>query len=125
MKNLLVSIICGSIVLAATLNSCTKDEEDDFSGPSGTFVDNRDKIEYNWVRIGDQIWMAENLAYLPSVSPSSEGSETEPYYYVYAYDGSIVSEAKVTDNYNAYGVLFNWPAALTACPDGWHLPTDA
>jgi uncharacterized protein (TIGR02145 family) len=21
-------------------------------------------------------------------------------------------------------VLYNWPAALTACPEGWHLPSD-
>jgi len=23
------------------------------------------------------------------------------------------------------GVLYNWPAAMTACPAGWHLPSDA
>ncbi|NLA15828.1 MAG: hypothetical protein GX877_04745 [Bacteroidales bacterium] len=29
------------------------------------------------------------------------------------------------NNYNTYGVLYNWLAASTACPDGWHLPSDA
>ena len=90
----------------------------------GIFIDIRDKKDYEWVRIGDQVWMAENLAYLPSVSPSSEGSNTEPYYYVYGYEGSSVNEARATDNYDTYGVLYNWPAAMNACPDGWHLPTD-
>jgi uncharacterized protein (TIGR02145 family) len=69
--------------------------------------------------------MAENLAYLPSVSPSSEESESSPYYYVYDYQGTSVINAKAESNYDDYGVLYNWPAAMVACPDGWHLPTDA
>ena len=92
---------------------------------TGTFTDSRDGNTYKWVKIGDQIWMAENLAYLPKVSPPSVGSENEPYYYVYGYNGNSVSAAKATGNYKTYGVLYNWPAAKAACPDGWHLPTDA
>jgi len=69
--------------------------------------------------------MAKNLAYLPSVVGPLTGSETTPYYYVYGYDGTDVSAAKATSNYTTYGVLYNWPAASTACPIGWHLPTDA
>lgn len=79
---------------------------------------------YKTVIIGDQVWMAENLAWLPSVSPPSEGSLTVPYYYVYDYNGTNVTEAKASSNYQTYGVLYNWPAAMEACPEGWHLPTD-
>ncbi|MBA7584634.1 hypothetical protein ES708_26591 [subsurface metagenome] len=68
--------------------------------------------------------MVENLAFLPRVGPSSLFSETDPHYYVYDYQGSHVSEAKLTSNYQTYGVLYNWPAALNACPTGWHLPSD-
>jgi uncharacterized protein (TIGR02145 family) len=35
-----------------------------------------------------------------------------------------VSEAKSASNYATYGVLYNWEAAKTACPSGWHLPSD-
>jgi uncharacterized protein (TIGR02145 family) len=91
---------------------------------SGMFTDSRDGQLYTYLTIGTQIWMTENLAYLPFVSPSSVRSETLPYQYVYDYQGNIVNNAKGTTNYTTYGVLYNWPAALIACPAGWHLPTD-
>jgi uncharacterized protein (TIGR02145 family) len=89
-----------------------------------TITDNEGNI-YNTIQIGNQCWMKENLAYLPSVSPSSLGSYSSAYYYVYGYEGTIVLEAKATNNYQIYGVLYNLPAAITACPVGWHLPSDA
>lgn len=87
--------------------------------------DSRDNKEYETIVIGTQCWMKENLAYLPSVSPSANDSQTWPFYYVYGYQGTNVTEAKATSNYHTYGVLYNWTAALTACPAGWHLPSDA
>jgi uncharacterized protein (TIGR02145 family) len=85
-----------------------------------------DGKNYSTVKIDTQTWMAENLAYLPSVSPSATayGSETSPYYYVQGYEGTSASIAKATAQYAAYGVLYNWEAAKIACPAGWHLPTD-
>jgi len=83
-----------------------------------------DDNEYETVTIGNQVWMAENLAYLPSVSPSSGESNTDPYYYVFGYEGTDVEAAKLTENYQTYGVLYNWVAAVNACPSGWHLPSD-
>ena len=81
---------------------------------------------YSTVQIGEQCWFAENCRYLPEVSPSSEGSETVPFYYVYDYQGTDVVEAQATANYETYGVLYNWPAVMTEgiCPSGWHIPTD-
>lgn len=80
--------------------------------------------EYRYKTIGSQTWMVENLGYLPAVSPSSIGSDSSPHYYIYGNEGSSVSSAKANDNYSDYGVLYNWEAAKTACPDGWHLPSD-
>ena len=92
---------------------------------AGTFTDPRDGHVYKWMKIGTQIWMIENLAYLPEVSSSKEGSSSKPYYYIYGYQGMNIYEAKATENYKKYGVLYNWAAAMKACPKGWHLPTDA
>lgn len=92
---------------------------------TGTFQDFRDKHNYSWVKIGEQVWLSENMAYLPAVSKSSKESKTEPVYYVYGYEDTDPEAAATTANYTTYGVLYNWPAALTACPAGWHLPTDA
>lgn len=103
---------------------------------SGEFTDPRDNNTYSFQRIGKQLWMTENLAYLPYVDPVEEGGYLVKFYYVYGYEGQNVENAKATDNYKTYGVLYNWPAAMNdsdgstdvniqgACPDGWHLPAD-
>jgi uncharacterized protein (TIGR02145 family) len=104
-----------------------------------TLKDERDSSNYKVVQIGNQLWMAENLRYLPFVALSSTGSTTTPYYYVLNYEGTDVNAAKATTNYSTYGVLYNWPAAMNntsssesnpsmvqgVCPNGWHLPSDA
>ncbi len=89
----------------------------------GTFTDLRDGHTYKWVKIGNQIWMAENLAYLPYVS-SSLGNPSG--YYVNGYQdyGSSTVEAKQTSNFKKYGVLYGHESAQKACPKGWHLSTD-
>jgi uncharacterized protein (TIGR02145 family) len=118
-----------------------------YAACSGSFVDSRDGQEYACVSIGNQVWMAENLKYLPQVDNVSDDSEYETngkYYYVYDYTPSGVGEeeeidnAKATNNYDTYGVLYNWNAAMDfsisstsnpsgvkgVCPDGWHLPSN-
>ena len=81
--------------------------------------------DYNTVLIGYQCWFAENCRYLPSVSNSNTASSSNPYYYVYDYEGTNVAAAKATSNYETYGVIYNWPAVMTEdiCPSGWHMPS--
>ncbi|WP_286333865.1 FISUMP domain-containing protein [Bacteroides caecimuris] len=111
----------------------------------GEMVDSRDNHVYKTVEIGEQTWMAENLAYLPKVNKpiTAIDCEGEPLYYVLNYDGEDVSAAKNTSEYKLYGALYNWYAAMNKenaegsnadaipsgiqgiCPNGWHLPSKA
>ena len=91
---------------------------------TGVLVDPRDGQIYKTVKIGSQIWMAENLNY-----------ETARIKKVYEYCGEdcdIVAKIGTSfcyDDYISncvkYGRLYMWNAAKDACPAGWHLPDTA
>ncbi len=90
----------------------------------GEMTDSRDGQVYKTVKIGTQVWMAQNLNY------KTENS--------YCYNDSTIYCDK-------YGRLYTWAAAMDsvktgcgnnmkcspaypvqgACPNGWHLPSDA
>lgn len=133
MKKILYILLIALFCFACKEKDPAEDPvEDDFTGISGVFIDSRDGYQYEWVRINGQIWMAQNLAYLPSVNLHTTERETmcesleftEPHFHVYGYSGIKVDQAKATLNYSKYGVLYNWYAATKSCPKGWHLPTD-
>ena len=104
----------------------------------GTMIDSRDGQVYRTVKIGDQVWMAENLNYADSAeTPSLKGNS-------WCYDN-------VAANCDVAGRLYTWAAAIDSvklannadnpldcgyekkcgltgavrgiCPTGWHLPT--
>ena len=86
---------------------------------------------YNTVKIGNQCWMKENMRTTKTTAgtpiPKGDGyasSNTAPYYYndtvlFYSWDDNYDMEVLGADGY-----YYNWTAAQTICPAGWHLPSD-
>jgi uncharacterized protein (TIGR02145 family) len=103
------------------LFGCSK-SEDEIN--YGSFVDTRDGRAYKTVEIDGKIWMAENFAYMPWIGNKTIGDDTRTVF-VYAYTGTELDEAKSHENYEIFGCLYTYEAAVELCPEGWRLPTIA
>jgi uncharacterized protein (TIGR02145 family) len=67
------------------------------------FTDKRDGNVYRTLTIAGVTWMGENLKF-----KTKEGA--------FYFDND-------PNNIPGYGVLYEWKTALSACPEGWHLPS--
>ena len=106
-----------------------------------SFTDPRDGNVYQTVKIGNQVWMAENLkttrysdgTAIPLVTGSINWDALTATDKAYCwYNDDIANKA-------VYGALYTWAAAMNGavsstanpsdiqgvCPTGWHLPSDA
>ena len=103
-------------------------EEVDFTTPA-TINDFENHV-YKTVKIGNQLWMAENLRttdyltgdLIPTTNPSTLNitSESSPQYQ-WSYSGEDA-------NASVYGKLYTYYTVTDArrvCPTGWHIPSDA
>lgn len=108
-------------------DSADEDENlNDFTKDSGSFIDERDNHEYKWIKIGNQIWMAENLKAtkyndgtdIPNVTDNESWANlTTGAYCWYNNDAAT--------NGNTYGALYNWYSVNSGklAPKGWHVPS--
>ena len=139
----------GSSVKSSSSAASSSSEEAESSSSKtakpteGTLTDSRDGQTYKTVKIGDQVWMAENLNYAYTGAPYS--------YAGYTSDSTSWCYGDDPANCAKYGRLYTWPVAMDSmgiwatngkgcgygltcsptypvrgvCPEGWHLPTKA
>ena len=96
MKKKLIFIIAITYIFTSVC-SYTSGQE------TGSFTDTRDGKVYKTVKIDDQVWMGENLAF-----------KTEKGCWVYD---------EIKDYVTTHGYLYSWETASKACPAGWRLPS--
>ena len=99
------SFLTTVVLLFITLSSFAQKKDEGDTAKIGNFTDKRDDKTYNWVRIGSQVWMSQNLAF------KLKGGG----YWSYNNNDGYVSR---------YGYLYAFVTAKTVCPKGWHLPSD-
>ncbi len=131
-------ILISMFVIAGCSNDNDNAEPDDEIPVKVTDIDGN---EYSTIKIGNQIWITENLRVsrynngdpIPTgLSDSAWSNTTEGAYAVYPHTGGfaeddiegIYSDAEMVD---AYGKLYNWYAVNDQrglCPAGWRVPGD-
>ena len=94
------------------------------------FVDLRDGQTYRTVKIGEQIWMAENLNYETNFSScyGKNDSDCTKYGRLYQWSAAMDSAAIFTNNSEGCGnnaICIPIYPVRGVCPEGWHLPTRA
>jgi uncharacterized protein (TIGR02145 family) len=86
-----------------------------------------DGNSYKIVKIGEQIWMQENLRVTHYNNGDSIPNIKDSALWVNYSSGAYCDYDNDTSNVKTYGRLYNWYAASdqrNVCPAGWHVPSD-
>ncbi len=85
-----------------------------------------DSNVYKTVRLGDQIWMAENLRTTRYRDSTLIRQETDPNVWRTLIEGAWCWFGNIESYEIPYGKLYNWYAATSnkkICPEGWGVPS--
>ena len=103
---------CGTSRNEVKADGCATGDELRLAESTEILVDPRDGQIYKTVKIGNQIWMAENLNYETARFRIDDITTVGT---SFCYDDHV-------SNCSKYGRLYVWNSAKDACPEGWHLP---
>ena len=122
MKNII--IISGVILITILIQSCTKEVDNAIRDIDGNV--------YKTIKIGNQIWMAENL----KTTKYNDGTTSIPLvtdnkWYTLSAPGYCWYNNDESGNKNTFGAMYNWyvvdvnsNGGKNVCPSGWHIPTE-
>lgn len=124
MKKLTFILIATATIFTFTACNSEKENSNENDGPNGSFLkDERDGNKYKTVKIGKQVWMAENLAWagynsvgtneFHCILQSAQRSD---------YTKTIIPRDSV-QNCLPQSFQYSFKEAQNACPAGWHLPS--
>ena len=104
-------------LLTVAICACSdSDSPSSAVGGANILVDSRDSQTYRTVEIGGRVWMAENLNYQVKKDVGLADDSLRMWSGCYN-DSAAYCEKQ--------GRLYQWDAAMTACPEGWSLPSKA
>ena len=106
-------------LLLISVCGCEKEKTPVYSGETVTDIDGN---KYNTVKIGDQLWMAEDL----KVSKYNDGTPIPYIAEKTAWTNNKTGAYCWYNNEESWGTLYNWYAVNTGilAPDGWHVASD-
>jgi len=118
MKKLIIFIGIELLLISGIFNSCKKDDN--------SIIKDGDGNIYTSVKIGKQVWMAENLkstkynngTNIPLVTDGVAWGELSTPGYCWYNNDSVI--------YKYNGAIYNWYTVNTGklCPTGWHIPSN-
>ncbi|NPA44846.1 MAG: PKD domain-containing protein [Chlorobi bacterium] len=111
-----VTLTASSDVLSSSVT------ELDFVQIGDTVIEDAEGNKYATITLGDQTWLGGDLKTLTAADGSAITLATDSASYYSLADTAAVA---VWENYDpsTNNLIYNYHAAMIACPEGWHLPS--
>jgi uncharacterized protein (TIGR02145 family) len=120
-------LFAGIAVALLSVITCTKNPANTGTGADPVSVSDIDGNVYPVIRIGDQLWSAENLRTTKYNDGTPVAFDTSATWIETTGKYCYCNNTADADSIRKFGAIYNWYAVNTKklAPAGWHVPTDA
>lgn len=123
-----IQLLLMAVLLFAFAFATASDKTEDPGGdaPSSGTMEDADGNKYNTVKIGNQVWMVENLKTTKYNDGTPIPNVTDNEEWLNLTIGAWCNYDNLESKAEIYGRLYNWYAVNTGklAPKGWHVPTN-